>query len=200
MRDDDRLSGRKAAFLRLQSENEAPLIRYAARLLRDTPSIPRSHSAEEIVEDVLGSLSVREDFDPERPEAIYYVRVSINNYISNLKRSSKRSKVESLDYPSSLGASMGVDGPLSSVLIDPNAVDPACVLSRNEMIQVVFDRLLPHHRRALVLYHIEEVGGYKEVAEIMNITPDCVDGLLRRAREKFKEAFVGLYGGDGNFE
>jgi RNA polymerase sigma factor (sigma-70 family) len=189
------VSEREAAFLRLLSENETKLIKYVARLLRAMPSILRTYSAEEIVQNVLGPLSVRENFNPNRPDAIVYVRLSIYRYILNLLRDSK--KARSLDHPSSLGTSMGADGPLSSILIDPKCLDPADILNRSDLRQevwVVLDDLQPHYRQVLVLYYIEQVGTWDEVASAMNISSGILEGIVYRARTSFAEAFERRYG------
>ena len=61
---------------------------------------------------------------------------------------------------------------------------------RNDLIQTHLDRLNERQRAALTLFYYQDLS-LKESAEIMEISPDAFESLLRRARQQLKTKMSG---------
>ncbi len=148
-------------------EREAPLLRYAGRLIRD------SETARDVVQEVfIKYLRISQDRDRVKIDNIpaWLYRVTRNMCLDHLK--SKRVQLE--------------------IPIDENIADfaggesPDSTLEKKDAMTLIRKKLmtLEPRDREVVLLKIEHGRSYKEIAEIMGISVTNVGFILHTAIKK----------------
>lgn len=161
--------GEEAALAELFRRHHGRLFQLAYRLLRDY------QEAEDALQEVM--LKVHRhaaSFEPKAPVAAWLARITANHCLNRLRG---RVPLESLDEE---GAPPAPDpGPTPLEALEEAA------LSRR--LKELLDALPENQRRALVL---KQFGGltYAEIGEVLGVSAQAVDGLIKRARQSLRKA------------
>ena len=161
--------GEDAALTELVRRHQQRIYQIAYRLLRDPLE------AEDATQEVF--LKVYENahrFEPKASVAAWLHRITANHCLNLLRR---RRPLESLDQE---------DGPNPP---DPGA-SPLEILEEhdlNRQLEELLDSLPENQRRALVLKRFAGLS-YQEIGAELGLSPQAVDGLLKRARQFLKKA------------
>lgn len=161
--------GDQAALAELIRRHQGRLYQVAYRLLKDPLE------AEDALQEVF--LKVYEHahrFEPQATVSAWLHRITANHCLNLLRR---RHPQESLDQE-------GAPSPA-----DPGAT-PLQNLEEQELsrrLEQLLDALPENQRRALVLKRFAGLS-YQEIGEEMGLSPQAVDGLLKRARQTLKNA------------
>lgn len=161
--------GEAAALTELVRRHQQRLYHVAYRLLRD------SLEAEDAVQEVF--LKVYENahrFEPKAKVSAWLHRITANHCLNLLRR---RRPQESLDQE-------GTPAPP-----DPGA-SPLELLQEKDLsrrLEELLNTLPENQRRALILKRFADLS-YQEIGEELGLSPQAVDGLLKRARQFLKKA------------
>lgn len=158
--------GDAAAFAELLEDHWLPLVRYAMRLLgtRDL--------AEDAVQDAFVRLwEKRTRIDPKRPVQSYLYRILRNRVLDEVRRERFRDARTPL-----LKAAAAVPPTPSQVT---EAEDLECAAAR------AIDALPQRRREVFVLAHLNNLS-YKEIAQIMQITPRTVANHMSLALSELR--------------
>jgi RNA polymerase sigma-70 factor (ECF subfamily) len=161
--------GETAALAELIRRHQGRLYQVAYRLLQD------SLEAEDALQEVF--LKVHENahrFEPKASVSAWLHRITANHCLNLLRA---RHPQESLDRE---------DAP---TLVDSGAT-PLQALEEQDLsrqLEELLDALPENQRRALVLKRFAGLS-YQEIAAEMGLSPQAVDGLLKRARQFLKKA------------
>ena len=161
--------GEEAALTELVRRHQRRLYHIAYRLLRDPLE------AEDAVQEVF--LKVYENahrFEPKAKVSAWLHRITANHCLNLLRR---RHPQESLDQE---------DAPTPP---DPGA-SPLELLQERDLsrrLEEVLNTLPENQRRALILKRFADLS-YQEIGEELGLSPQAVDGLLKRARQHLKKA------------
>jgi RNA polymerase sigma-70 factor (ECF subfamily) len=161
--------GETGALAELIRRHQARLYQVAYRLLRDPLE------AEDALQEVF--LKVHENahrFEPKASVSAWLHRITANHCLNLLRAWHPQ---ESLDQEDAVAPP------------DPGA-SPLEALEEQDLsrrLEELLAALPENQRRALIL---KRFGGlsYQEIAEEMNLSPQAVDGLLKRARQFLKQA------------
>lgn len=163
--------GEEAALAELFRRHQGRLFQVAYRLLRDY------QEAEDALQEVM--LKVYQhaaSFEPKAPVAAWLTRITANHCLNRLRG---RVPLESLDEE---GAPLTADpGPTPLQALEE------ADLSRR--LEGLLDALPENQRRALVL---KQFGGlsYVEIGEVLGVSAQAVDGLIKRARQRLRKALA----------
>jgi RNA polymerase sigma-70 factor (ECF subfamily) len=161
--------GDEAALAELIRRNQSRLYQVAYRLLRDPLE------AEDALQEVF--LKVYEHahrFEPKATVSAWLHRITANHCLNLLRQ---RHPQESLD---------GEDAPM---VADAGAT-PLQALEEHDLsrrLEQLLETLPENQRRALVLKRFAGLS-YQEIGEELGLSPQAVDGLLKRARQSLKKA------------
>jgi RNA polymerase sigma-70 factor (family 1) len=161
--------GEAAALAELIRRHQTRLYQLAYRLLKDPLE------AEDALQEVF--LKVYENahrFEPRATVAAWLHRITANHCLNLLRQ---RHPQESLDQDDAPAVADFGATPLQALEEQD--------LSRR--LAELLDALPENQRRALIL---KRFGGlsYQEIAQEMGLSPQAVDGLLKRARQSLKRA------------
>jgi len=156
-----------AAFERLVSEYEGPLLRYAVRILRDR------HAAQDVVQDTFVRLFRHwtEALDPSPQLSSWLYRVTHNCSVDYIRKESRRRLLhlrQAKELPDAVPPDRGA-GFRFGVEAD-RAVRALSMLSLRE--------------QQLVILKIYEEKSYKEISEIAGLTVSNVGYILHHAMKK----------------
>ena len=160
-----------AAFEALVAEYEGPLLRYAARLLRDEAA------AQDVVQNTFVRLYRRwkDAWEPSPQLSSWLYRVAHNCAVDYMRRESRRQSLhrrqaeETPDaYPPNRGAGFRISEEAA------RAADALNTLSLRE--------------RQLVILKVYEEKSYKEIADISGLTVSNVGYILHHAMKKLAAA------------
>jgi RNA polymerase sigma-70 factor (ECF subfamily) len=161
--------GEEAALTELVRRHQQRVYQIACRLLRDPLE------AEDAAQEVF--IKVYENahrFEPKASVAAWLHRITANHCLNLLRR---RRPQESLDQEES-----------------PNPPDPGASprelleeADLNRRLEELLNALPENQRRALVLKRFAGLS-YQEIGAEMGLSPQAVDGLLKRARQTLKQA------------
>jgi RNA polymerase sigma-70 factor (ECF subfamily) len=161
--------GDTGALAELIRRHQARLYQVAYRLLRD------HLEAEDALQEVF--LKVHDHahrFEPKASVSAWLHRITANHCLNLLRA---RHPQESLDQEDAVP------------LPDPGATPLEALEERDlsRRLEELLAALPENQRRALIL---KRFGGlsYQEIAEEMHLSPQAVDGLLKRARQFLKQA------------
>ncbi len=161
--------GDQAALAELIRRHQGRLYQVAYRLLRDPLE------AEDVLQEVfLKVVEHAHRFEPQASVRAWLQRITANHCLNLLRR---RHPQESLDQDDAPGLASAGATPLEAL--------EERDLSRR--LEQLLDALPENQRRALVL---KRFGGlsYQEIGAEMGLSPQAVDGLLKRARQFLKKA------------
>jgi len=161
--------GDQAALAELIRRHQGRLYQVAYRLLRDPLE------AEDVLQEVfLKVVEHAHRFEPQASVRAWLQRITANHCLNLLRR---RHPQESLDQDDAPGLASAGATPLEAL--------EERDLSRR--LAQLLDALPENQRRALVL---KRFGGlsYQEIGAEMGLSPQAVDGLLKRARQFLKKA------------
>lgn len=167
--------GDSHALTELIRRHQTRLYQVAFRLLKD------SLEAEDALQEVF--IKVYENahrFEPKSTVSAWLHRITANQCLNILRQ---RHPQESLD---------GEDAPLvpDSQATPLEALEEADLARR---LEGLLQALPENQRRALVLKRFANLS-YQEIAEEMGLSPQAVDGLLKRARQTLKKALEDYLG------
>ena len=160
-------AGEASAERELIRELTAPLLRLARRLAGD------AGVAEELVNDVLYRGLIRLKTLKKREAVLaWFSKILVHRWRDTLRRS--RNQELSLD---------DVGEPAA-----PSETDPGEKASADELQQEVFAAIasLPPGQRAAMSLHLEEALSIREIAEILDSTPDNVKANIWHARKRLR--------------
>jgi len=161
--------GDQAALAELIRRHQGRLYRVAYRLLRDP------QEAEDVLQEVfLKVLEHAHRFEPHASVRAWLHRITANHCLNLLRRRHPQQSLDQDDAP--VPAAAGAT-PLEAL--------EERDLSRR--LEQLLDTLPENQRRALVLKRFAGLS-YQEIGEEMGLTPQAVDGLLKRARQFLKKA------------
>ena len=164
--------GEQSALEELIRRHQRRLYHLAYRLLKD------SQEAEDAVQEVfLKAYEFAGRFQPISTVKAWLNRITANNCLNRLRQ---RVPVDSLDNDSGYF-------PLSSSEATPLEALEGLDLSRR--LEGFLAALPENQRRALILKRFGDLS-YQEIAEVMDITPGAVDGLIKRARQFLRKALA----------
>ncbi len=161
--------GEAPALAELIRRHQSRVYQIAYRLLKDP--LEAEDAAQEVFIKVFKNAH---RFEPKASVSAWLNRITANHCLNLLRQ---RRPQESLDRE---GAPR---------VADPGAT-PLQALEKQDLsrrLEQLLEALPENQRRALML---KQYGGlsYQEIAEEMNLSPQAVDGLLKRARQFLKKA------------
>lgn len=174
--------GDEQAFASLMRRHQDRVYRLALRLLR----LPQE--AEDAAQEVfLKAYQHAGRFQPTGTVAAWLNRITANHCFNLLRARKKRREVawEDLDGEAGLGP--------AATLPDPKAVDALGQVTGQEVavaIQQAMAALPENQRQALILRRFGDFS-YAEIGAIMAISPQAVDGLIKRARQTLRQKLAG---------
>ena len=161
--------GDQAALAELIRRHQGRLYQVAYRLLRDPLE------AEDVLQEVfLKVVEHAHRFEPQASVRAWLQRITANHCLNLLRR---RHPQESLDQDDAPGLASAGATPLEAL--------EERDLSRR--LEQLLEALPENQRRALVLKRFAGLT-YQEIGEEMGLSPQAVDGLLKRARQFLKKA------------
>jgi RNA polymerase sigma-70 factor, ECF subfamily len=161
--------GDDGALAELIRRHQPRLFHLAYRLLKD------SMEAEDALQEVFVKVFEHAArFEPQSTVAAWLNRITANHCLNRLRQ---RRPAESLDQENSPVAADAGPSPLE-------ALEEADLSQR---LEALLAGLPENQRRALIL---KRFGGlsYAEIGAEMGLSPQAVDGLLKRARQTLKHA------------
>ncbi len=162
--------GDVAALTEFVRRHQQRVYQIAYRLLRD------HLEAEDAVQEVF--LKVYENahrFEPKAKVSAWLHRITANHCLNLLRR--RRPLLGSLDQEDGTGPP------------DPGA-NPLELLEERDLqrrLEELLEELPENQRRALILKRFAGLS-YQEIGEALELSPQAVDGLLKRARQFLKKA------------
>lgn len=161
--------GDQAALAELIRRHQQRLYHVAYRLLRDPLE------AEDALQEVfLKVYQHAHSFEPQAKVSSWLHRITANHCLNLLRR---RHPQDSLDQDN------------APEVLDPGAT-PLQALEEQDLsrrLERLLDTLPENQRRALVLKRFAGLS-YQEIGDEMGLSPQAVDGLLKRARQFLKKA------------
>ncbi|MCE9615447.1 MAG: sigma-70 family RNA polymerase sigma factor [Lentisphaerae bacterium] len=160
-----------AAFERLVAEYEAPLLRYAARILRDP------NAAQDAVQNAFLRLyhNWSEAWEPSPQLSSWLYRVTHNVAVDHLRRESRLQilhQKEAAERPQDLPPDRG----------DAFRVSDAAAAAAQAL------RTLELREQQLVILKIYEEKSYRDISEITGLTVSNVGYILHHAMKKLAQA------------
>jgi len=159
--------------------HQSRVYRLAQRLLRDRLE------AEDATQEVFLKAYIHAgEFRPTATVAAWLNRITANHCLNRLRSRSPLQKI-SLDAP---WPSSAAQEPLEILAAD--SPTPLQCLEEHELalrLQAALDRLTENQRQAVILKRFGDFS-YQEIAEMLGLSPDAVDGLIKRARNNLKKA------------
>jgi RNA polymerase sigma-70 factor (ECF subfamily) len=161
------------AFAALFADRSAPLYRYLSRVGGDAAL------AEDIVQECFVKL-YRRGAMPDNPPA-WLVTVA-HNLLRDDRRSGARRGRLLLHRKAEVPAGN-----------EPAAADAAILTAeRVAAVRHALERLPSRDRELLLLRH--EGYGYREIADVLQLTPGSIGTMLARASDAFRKAYHEIYG------
>jgi RNA polymerase sigma-70 factor, ECF subfamily len=161
--------GDQAALAEIIRRHQGRLYQVAYRLLRDPLE------AEDALQEVF--LKVYEHahrFEPRATVSAWLHRITANHCLNLLRRRHPHDSLDEEDAP----------------LVPDDGATPLQALEEQDLhhrLEQLLDALPENQRRALVLKRFAGLS-YQEIAAEMGLSPQAVDGLLKRARQSLKQA------------
>ena len=161
--------GDQAALAEIIRRHQGRLYQVAYRLLRDPLE------AEDALQEVF--LKVYEHahrFEPKATVSAWLHRITANHCLNLLRRRHPHDSLDEDDAP----------------LVPDDGATPLEALEEQDLhrrLEQLLDALPENQRRALVLKRFAGLS-YQEIAAEMGLSPQAVDGLLKRARQSLKQA------------
>jgi RNA polymerase sigma-70 factor, ECF subfamily len=161
--------GDQAALAEIIRRHQGRLYQAAYRLLRDPLE------AEDALQEVF--LKVYEHahrFEPKATVSAWLHRITANHCLNLLRRRHPHDSLDEEDAP----------------LVPDVGATPLQALEEQDLhrrLEQLLDALPENQRRALVLKRFAGLS-YQEIAAEMGLSPQAVDGLLKRARQSLKQA------------
>jgi len=161
--------GDQAALAEIIRRHQGRLYQVAYRLLRDPLE------AEDALQEVF--LKVYEHahrFEPKATVSAWLHRITANHCLNLLRRRHPQESLDDDDAPQ----------------VPDAGATPLQALEEqdlNRRLSQLLDALPENQRRALVLKRFAGLS-YQEIAAEMGLSPQAVDGLLKRARQSLKQA------------
>lgn len=163
--------GDHAALAELIRRHQHRLYQIAYRLLKDPLE------AEDALQEVF--IKVYEHahrYEPKASVAAWLHRITANHCLNLLRQRHPRESLDQEDAPQ-----------LSSPQATPLQALEEQDLSRR--LEELLAALPENQRRALILKRFAGLS-YQEIAQEMGLSPQAVDGLLKRARQSLKKALI----------
>jgi len=160
-------SGDHVAYRQVLDHHLAQLMAYATRL---TGSVP---DAEDIVQETFVRLwANRQRYDPSKARLSTWLhRIAHNQFVESYRRARVRKPDEDED-----SSTIGPDAALESA-------------TQGQAVSQALMQLDERQRSALVLVHYQGMP-HKDVADILDISVDALESMLRRSRMKLKDILV----------
>jgi RNA polymerase sigma-70 factor (ECF subfamily) len=161
--------GDQAALAEFIRRHQSRLYQVAYRLLRDPLE------AEDALQEVF--LKVYEHahrFEPKATVSAWLHRITANHCLNLLRRRHPQESLDAEDAPRVPDAG-------------PSPLQSLEERDLNQRLVQLLDALPENQRRALVLKRFAGLS-YQDIAEEMGLSPQAVDGLLKRARQFLKKA------------
>ena len=161
--------GDQAALAELIRRHQAHLFNLAYRLLRDPLD------AEDALQEVF--IKVHEHaarFEPKATVGAWLNRITANHCLNLLRRRRFQEPLDAED----------------AAAIPDSGADPLEALEEQALtrrLEELLAALPENQRRALILKRFGDLS-YQEIGEEMGLSPQAVDGLLKRARQTLKKA------------
>lgn len=155
-------------------ENEAPLLRYAIRLLSDV-----EHARDAVQETFIRFVRTSQKRAKENKDAIGNPRALmytiLRNYCYDMLRAKKRKMELLLDEDTDMAD-----------FADNNSAGPDVEVSKAEQMQLIREKIndLEPRAREIVILKIEHEKSYKEIAELMDISVSNVGFILHQTMKK----------------
>lgn len=161
---------RRAAFERIVSTYEAPLLRYASRLVRDMDA------AQDIVQDAFIRLFRKwdEELEPAPRLSSWLYRVVHNRAVDYVRRESRRHALHMRHAEQSVA------------FADPDRGKGFRISAEAEQAVEALHTLSPREQQVVVLKVYEEKS-YKEISEITGLSTGNVGYILHHAMRKMAE-------------
>lgn len=168
--------GEAEALAELMRRHQDRVYRLALRLLR------QPQEAEDATQEVfLKAYQHAGRFQPTGTVAAWLNRITANHCLNLLRARKSRREVGWEDLEGESGAEASWP--------DPSGFDPLAHLSGQEcasQIQQALNHLPENQRQALVLKRFGDFS-YQEIAAMLGISPQAVDGLIKRARQNLRQ-------------
>ncbi|MBL6689878.1 MAG: sigma-70 family RNA polymerase sigma factor [Pseudomonadales bacterium] len=161
-------SGDHVAYRQVLDHHLAQLMAYATRL---TGSVP---DAEDIVQETFVRLwTNRQRYDPSKARLSTWLhRIAHNQFVDSYRRTRDRKADGDED---------------SSVVHGPDAFLESA--TQGQAVSQALMQLDERQRSALVLVHYQGMP-HKDVADILDVSVDALESMLRRSRKKLKDILV----------
>jgi RNA polymerase sigma-70 factor (ECF subfamily) len=161
--------------------HEAPLLRYAARLLKDeehAQDVVQETFVRMVHQDRQGSLAAVSN------RTAWLYRVARNLCLDRLRASKRRLEISLDEVPEDGGASLH-----EQIAADDRDRPDLMMAKREEMEQMRRQIMgLDPRSREIVLLKVEQGRSYKEIAEIMGLTVGNVGFILHQTMKKLARA------------
>jgi RNA polymerase sigma-70 factor (ECF subfamily) len=161
--------GDQSALAELIRRHQSRLYQVAYRLLRDPLE------AEDALQEVfLKAYEHAQRFEPKATVSAWLHRITANHCLNLLRQRHPQESLDAEDAP----------------MVADAGANPLQALEEQDLsrqLEQLLDALPENQRRALVLKRFSGLS-YQEIGEEMGLSPQAVDGLLKRARQSLKRA------------
>lgn len=161
--------GEAAALTELIRRHQPRVYQIAYRLLKDP--LEAEDAAQEVFIKVYDHAH---RFEPKARVAAWIHRITANYCLNILRQRHPHDSLDQAESPS----------------VPDTGATPLEALEEQELrrrLEVLLDALPENQRRALILKRFGDLS-YQEIAAEMGLSPQAVDGLLKRARQFLKQA------------
>jgi RNA polymerase sigma-70 factor (ECF subfamily) len=161
--------GDQLALAELIRRHQSRLFHLAFRLLQDPME------AEDALQEVFVKVyNAAARFKPQATVAAWLARITANHCLNRLRQKHSADSLDADDAPP-----VADGGPTPLQRLEEQDL--------SQRLETLLEALPENQRRALILKHF---GGltYQEIGEEMGLSPQAVDGLLKRARKTLREA------------
>ena len=174
-------AGNESALNELIDRHREPLFYFVVRYLRDEAG------ARDVIQETFVRVFFKaKSFEPRASVKTWIYAIALNLARDEGRKLSKRQRMVSLDAPGP------EDRPPMEVADEAPLPDvQAGQRDRYALLQAAIDRLPHKLKSALVLFALEGKS-QRETADILGTTPKTVELRVAHARQKLKQALVGV--------
>ncbi|PTX55020.1 RNA polymerase sigma-70 factor (ECF subfamily) [Melghirimyces profundicolus] len=177
-------NGDPEAFSGIVRSHQHRVYNLALRMLRDPDE------AKDATQDIFIKLHSRlKNFRHSSRLSTWVYRVATNHLLDQLRRA-KRERTRRINRPWK---------EVTHLRNDPRSEDPAVVVNQEEVRQIVGEAVdeLPDLYRTVIVLHYQQGLSYREIAEILGVSPRTVGTRIHRAKARLRSRLDPVWRGGG---